>query len=300
MEAKAESSLVFTDTVKLNNGVEMPLIGFGTGVAREVGEDGIYLKRALEKFLQLGGKHIDTARYYGNEKFIGDCLKTLKVDRKELFITSKIWWDRMTFGGALKSVEETLAELQTDYLDLLLLHWPRSDPEKRLETYRAMEKLYDEGKVRALGVSNFYEEALEHLVRNVRVKPAVNQIELHPECFRRSIVEQCKKEDIQIVAYTPIGRNRPSVVGKPILQELAAKHRRTVPQVILKWILSHGIAAVPKSMNDGRIQENLSLKGFELTKEEVEAIDATTNDLKMIDNRELWMGFKYNHETTKE
>lgn len=285
-------SKVFLKNITLNNGVEIPMVGYGTYDANEEEMD-----NCLKKFYEIGGRHIDTARFYGNEKTIGNSIKKLGIDRKTLFITSKVWFDAMGTEETIKSVQDSMADLQTDYLDLVLIHWPMTDKAKRIECYRGLEQLYEQKKIRAIGISNFYDDILTDFLKEIKVRPAVNQIEVNPLCFRKSALEQNAKEGIVLTAYTPLARFKPEVIGNPVIVAIGAKYNKKPTQVILRWLLEHNIVVVPKSSNLDRIQENMEIGDFELTPEEVAKIDASCTDDKLINNNRPMLGFQYNSQT---
>lgn len=262
---------------KLNNGVDMPIIALGT----QKFETQKLANECIGAFYKNGGRRLDTGWVYGNEKQIGDALKTLGIDRKEMFINTKVWTDNMGYSSTIESIRESMDYLQTDYIDLVHIHWPGMDGQARLDTWKAFEELYAKGVVRALGVSNFYEETLLHLMNNTKVKPATNQIEVHPGCFRWSIMGLCKKHGIVVEACSPLALNFGSKVifAEPITAA-AKRLGKSNHQVTLKWLIQHGIAPVPRSEKTNEILMNMDLD-FELTPEEMKAIDAITTDKKL-------------------
>lgn len=288
-----------TKTIKLATGAEMPLIGLGTGIF----QDDQSIKEVLGAFYKNGGRKIDTAacsEYY-NEEQLGRGFKMLGIDRKTLFLNTKIWLDSMTYQGALKSVEKSLKDLQTDYLDLCHIHWPSMDVKGRLETWRAMEDLYAKGVIRALGVSNFYEEHITHLIENSREKPHVNQIEVHPGCYRRSTLDFCSNLGIVVEASSPLAVGNKEVLENPVIVEIAKKHGKSNGQVVLRWLTQHSIVPVPKSLNPGRVAQNVSIFDFELSPEEMARIDANTKDNKICSNySDRLGGMKYDEFSTVE
>lgn len=252
------------DTITLNNGVKMP--GFGLGVYKV--EENIAVD-AVKSALQNGYRSIDTASFYKNEKGVGKGIIQSGVKREDIFVTSKVWNDEQGFEGTLKAFEQSLNRLGLDYLDLYLIHWPVKGKYK--ETWRAMEKLYKEGRVRAIGVSNFHVHHLENLLQDARVKPAINQVELHPHLTQEKLRDYCKKQNIQIEAWSPLKKGR--IFDEPVIKEIATKYEKTPAQVILRWDVQHEIISIPKSTKEERIIENAEIFDFFLTAEEMSEID---------------------------
>lgn len=248
-------------TAVLNSGFSIPMVGLGTYQMR--GEE---CREAVRAALDLGYLHIDTAHIYRNEDVIGDVLKS--YNRSTLFITSKIPPTHQGFEKALEAASHSISQLGVSYLDLLLIHWPGcsglapSDPlnaVRRLETWRALEQLKRQGKVRNIGVSNFLVKHLEPLLKRCTVRPAVNQFEFHPLCQNQDLVQFCKVNGILIEAYSSLARGDRDLFGNPLVQEIAAKHRKTIGQVLLRWGLQQGVVVLPKSIHRERIQSNSEL-----------------------------------------
>ncbi|WP_042222179.1 aldo/keto reductase [Oceanobacillus manasiensis] len=254
------------DTVTLNNGVKMP--GFGLGVYKV--EDGKTVVEAVEAALQHGYRSIDTASYYENEEGVGQAIRDSGIPREDIFVTSKVWNDEQGYHETKQAFERSLQKLGLDYLDLYLIHWPVRD--LYIETWRAMEELYNEGKVRAIGVSNFHQQHLEHLLENAEVKPVVNQVEYHPHLTQTALHSYCKKEAIQLEAWAPLKRGR--LLDDPTLTEIGEKYGKTPAQVILRWNIQHDIITIPKSTKPERIAANANVFDFSLTEEEMHTIDA--------------------------
>ncbi|GAB3794416.1 aldo/keto reductase [Virgibacillus kimchii] len=252
------------DTLTLNNGVKMP--GFGLGVYKV--KDGDVVYQAVEDALETGYRSIDTASFYFNEKGVGRAVKDSRVPREDIFITSKVWNDQQGYEGTLKAFDETLENLQTDYLDLYLIHWPVK--EKYKDTWRAMEKLYKEERVKAIGVSNFHIHHLEHLLDGCDVKPAVNQVEYHPHLTQEKLHAFCKQHGIQLEAWSPLKRGQ--LLDDPLLNEIGRKYNKTAAQVILRWDVQNEVITIPKSITDKRIKENADIFDFSLTAEEMKRI----------------------------
>lgn len=244
----------------LRNGVKMPWLGFGTYKI----EDGTSVVDSVKEAVKAGYRHIDTASFYGNETGIGTAVKESGKGREELFLASKVWNTDQGYESTLKAFEASIKKLGTDYLDLYLIHWPTP---LMHESWRALERLYKEGRVRAIGVSNFTEGHLKALMQEAEVMPMVNQVEFHPLLVQDELREFCKANGIQLEAWSPLMRGRLS--GIPLLEELARKYKKTVSQVVLRWDIQMGIAAIPKSSNPSRIKENADIFDFELSSEDV-------------------------------
>src|SRR5690625_682390 len=254
------------DTVKLNNGVEMP--GFGLGVYKV--DDGDVVYQAVDGALEAGYRSIDTASYYFNEKGVGQAIKDSRVAREDIFITSKVWNDQQGYEGTLQAFEESLENLQTDYLDLYLIHWPVKD--KFTDTWRAMEKLYKDERVRAIGVSNFHVHHLKKLFAESTVMPAIDQVEYHPHLTQEELHDFCKLEGIQLEAWSPLKRGQ--LLDEPVLNEIGQKYNKTAAPVILRWDIQNEVITIPKTITDKRIAENADVFDFFLTENEMKQIQA--------------------------
>ncbi len=263
-----------TDCFVLSNGVKIPCVGFGTWQS----PDGDVAANAVRTALEVGYRHIDTAAVYGNERSVGRGIRESGVKREEIFVTSKLWNTEHGYESTLQAFERTLDDLQLDYLDLYLIHWPCPAPfrsewrERSLATWRAMEKLYRDGKIRAIGLSNFLVPYLTHILEHCEVRPAINQIELHPGCLQDDTVALCRKENILVEAWSPLGTGK--VLELEPLQALAAKYNRSVAQVCIRWILQKEILPLPKSVTPSRIAENAQVFDFALSEEDCAIIDA--------------------------
>lgn len=252
------------DRIALHNGVAMPRLGLGVYLA----EDGKEVENAVAAALQAGYRSVDTAAVYGNETGVGNALHKSGVPRQELFITTKVWNSDQGYESTLRAFEESRRRLRLENIDLYLIHWPVEG--KYLETWRALEKLYREGDVRAIGVSNFQQHHLETLLASCAVSPLVNQIELHPLLTQEPLRLFCGAQNIRIESWRPLLKGR---LDYPLLQELARKHQKTAAQIVIRWHLQHDFIVIPKSVHAERIRENGAVFDFTLSDEEMAAID---------------------------
>ena len=254
----------------LNNGVEMPW--FGLGVFKV--EEGPELVEAVKSAIKAGYRSIDTAAIYGNEKAVGEGIRAgieaTGIAREELFITSKVWNADQGYETTIAAYEESLKKLGLDYLDLYLVHWPSEGKYK--DTWRALETLYKEKRVRAIGVSNFQIHHLQDVMKDAEIKPMINQVEYHPRLTQKELQAFCKEQGIQMEAWSPLMQGQ--LLDNETLQEIAEKHGKTTAQVILRWDLQNGVITIPKSTKEHRIITNADVFNFELTKEDMEKIDA--------------------------
>ncbi len=250
----------------LSNGVKIPQLGYGV---YQVTKD--ECERCVLDALKVGYRHIDTAQSYFNEEEVGNAITKSGIPREELFITTKVWIEHYGYEQTKKSVMESLKKLQTDYIDLMLLHQPFSD---YYGAWRALEDLYTQGKLKAIGISNFYPDRMIDICSFSRIKPMVNQIETHP--FNQQIEAQkwLEKYGVQIEAWAPLAECRDNLLENPTLNEIAEKYNKTVAQVILRWELQRGIVIIPKSTHIERMEENFNIFDFELSSEDMEAIKA--------------------------
>lgn len=221
--------------------------------------------------IEAGYRHIDSARYYENEEQVGRAVRECGVPREELFVTSKIYHPDFGYESTLRCFEESHQKFGLEYIDLYLIHSPLSGKERRLDTWRALIKKRDEGKVRSIGVSNYNVRHIEEILEAGLGLPVVNQIELHPYCQQRPIVEYCRKKGIIVQAYCPLIRG---AFNDPVFEAVAAKYNKTIPQVLIRWSLQHGFSPLPKSSNPDRIRENAAVYDFEISAEDMAQIDA--------------------------
>ena len=255
-------------TFTLNNGVSIPCVGYGT--YKVTGDTAVDI---VKMALSAGYRHLDTARMYGNEKEIGQAIKQSAVPRKELFLTTKVWRADLSYDDVMRSVEGSLQDLDMDYLDLCLLHWPMPETErdqwqkKDLDAWRALEKLYAEKTLRAIGVSNFLPHHLMPLLSAADVKPMVNQLEYHVGYCQQYAVAYSQQQDILVEAWRPLGRT--AVLEEPLVLELAQKYDKTPAQICLRFALENNVLPLPKSSSIERMQSNLDVFDFSITKEDL-------------------------------
>lgn len=250
----------------LYNGVKMPQLGYGVyQVTKKECE------QCVADALEVGYRLLDTAQAYFNEEQVGSAIAKSGIEREEIFLTTKVWLEHYGYEQAKKSVLESMEKLQTGYLDLILLHQPFSD---YYGAYRALEDLYEEGKVRAIGVSNFYPDRLVDIVSFAKIKPMVNQVEVHPFHQQKLAKEYMDKYQVKMEAWAPFGEGRGGLFTNPVLEEIAEKYGKTTAQVMLRWNLQRGVIVIPKSVHKERMVENFQVFDFALTQEDMEQIAA--------------------------
>jgi methylglyoxal/glyoxal reductase len=257
------------DTTILHNGVKMPWLGIGVFKV----EEGPELVHAVKTAIKHGYRSVDTAAIYGNEVGVGqgirEGMKEAGISREDLFVTSKVWNTDLGYESTLAAYETSLNKLGLEYLDLYLIHWPVEGKYK--DAWRALETLYKEGRVKAIGVSNFQIHHLEDLMQDAEIKPMVNQVEYHPRLTQKELQSFCQKHGIQLEAWSPLMQGQ--LLDNEVLQEIANKYNKSVAQVILRWDLQNGVVTIPKTTKEHRIIENASIFDFELTEEDMERID---------------------------
>lgn len=252
--------------VTLSNGVKMPKLGYGV---YQVTKD--ECERCVSDALKVGYRHIDTAQSYFNEEEVGNAIKKSGIPREELFITTKVWIEHYGYEECRKSVIESMRKLQLDYIDLVLLHQPFAD---YYGAWRALEEMYAEGKLRAIGVSNFNPDRLVDICSFSRIKPMVNQVETHPHNQQKAAHEWMNKYGVVHEAWAPFGEGRGGLFTDPVLEKIAAKYGKTTAQVMLRWHIQRGIVVIPKSTHIERMKENFDVFGFTLSDEDMQAIAA--------------------------
>lgn len=272
------------EQVTLYNGVKMPIVGYGVyQVSKEECE------RCVMDALSVGYRSIDTAQSYFNEEQVGNALVKSGIPRKDIFLTTKVWVEHYGYDEAKKSVLESMRKLQTEYLDLVLLHQPFSD---YYGAYRALEDLYNAGKLRAIGVSNFYPDRLVDIASFSRVKPMVNQVETHPFNQQVDAKKWADKYGIQLEAWAPFGEGRGGLFENPVLVQIAEKYNKTTAQIILRWHIQRGVVVIPKSTHKARMEENLQVFDFVLEPEDI-------NQISALDKKQSSF-FSHNDPTTVE
>ncbi len=250
----------------LNSGQKIPVLGFGTYRLTDPQQ----VIQAIKTAIDTGYRHFDTADIYGNHRQLAKAFKQIDIPREDLFITSKIWNSDHGYNNVFRVYDRILNELETDYLDLFLIHWPGVS-RTYLETWQAMIELYQKGKVRSIGVSNFLVSHLQDLIKHFDILPAVNQIELHPYMMDNQLIKFCYQNQIAVEAWSPIAKGQ--VASDPVLTKIGEKYNKTPVQITLRWHIQHGFIAIPKSATPERIRENFDIWDFELTEEEMKQID---------------------------
>lgn len=261
------------DAFKLRNGVEIPCVGFGTYLT----PDGDTCVNSVKEALLAGYRHIDTAEFYANEESVGKALAESGISRDEVFVTTKLWNTNQGYDSALRHFDMSVKKLGLDTVDLYLIHWPMAKdfvadyPKTLLDTWRAFERLYEEGRVRAIGVCNCLKHHLKVIIDNSKVAPMVNQIEFHAGLVQKEAEEFSKQNGVVVEAWAPLCRGR--AFGNPVLESIAAKHGKTQAQVLVRWCLDKGVLPLPKSVTPSRIRENINVFDFALSADEIAAIE---------------------------
>ncbi len=261
--------------LKDGNDHRIPVLGFGTYKLN--GDEGI---KAIETALDIGYRHIDTAEAYNNQAEVSQAIKNSSLDRKDLFITSKVSYEHLHYSDVMKACEDTLQELNTDYLDLYLIHWPN----KKIpieETMRALSKLKTDGKILNIGVSNFTIKHLEELKTVTNDKVVLNQVEFHPYLYQKDLYDYCNDNNISLTAYSPIARG--GVFGNPVIAEIGKKYNKNEAQITLKWMIQKDIIVIPRSSNAAHIKSNFDIFDFELNTDEISRIDNIDKQERLID-----------------
>lgn len=261
-----------SSTRTLHNGVKMPIMGLGVWKV----DNGEEASNAVKWALQAGYRMIDTAAAYKNEEGVGHGIKASGVAREEIFVTTKVWNSDQGYEKTLKAYDDSLQRLNLDYVDLYLIHWPVAG--QFVDTWRAMEQLYKEGRVRAIGVCNFHQHHLEELMKTAEIKPMVNQIELHPQLTQEPLRSYCREQEIEVEAWSPLGQGK--LLQDPVLVGIGERYQKTAAQVILRWDIQKQIITIPKSVNHDRILQNADIFDFELSSEELAKIDALNKNAR--------------------
>lgn len=263
---------------KMNNGIEIPSIGYGTYQIRQKSE----IENGIKTAYSCGYRLFDTAVMYNNEQLIGQSIKKLKLPRNDLFLTTKIIPQDMTYEKAKQSIDKSLKKLNTDYIDLVLIHWPGvTNPQQRIDVWKALEEAVGQGKVKSIGLSNFLKKHIEQILNNCKIKPVINQIECHPLYYDKETIDYCKSQNIIVEAYCPLAEFHKNLIQNKQIVEIAKNLGKSVPQVIIRWHLQHQIIPLPKSVHSNYIKENYDLDGFALSEEQMKIIDGLNTNFKI-------------------
>jgi len=257
-----------TTTKELNNGVSMPVIGLGTYQLSDTA-----VESAVESALSAGYRRIDTAKFYQNEREIGDAIKASGIPRKEIFITTKLW--PTNFINAEWALEESLDKLQTDYVDLYLIHWPFVG---KMRAWKALEACYADGRIRAIGVSNYSTKNVDDLLKSSQIMPAINQVEFSPFFYKKDLLNHCAAKGITLEAYSPLTRGKK--LHDPIITAVAEQYGKSPSQIMIRWALEHGLTAVPKASSPEHIAENINVFDFSISPDDMAALDALNNNFR--------------------
>lgn len=259
--------------IVLSNGLKIPEIGFGVYLS----QDGQQTVDAVKWALEAGYRHIDTAYIYQNEESVGRAIRESGVPREEIFVTTKLWNSFIREGKVMDNFNESLRRLQLDYVDLYLIHWPA---EGRNEAWGIMEDLYAQGKVKAIGVSNFQQHHYEELMQTAKIKPMINQIESNPTFTNDALIQFCQQEGIVVEAWSPLGGNGAALLANDTLVSIGKKYNKSAAQVVIRWNIQKGVVVLPKSVTKSRIEQNYDVYDFELSAEDMAAITALNTNVR--------------------
>ena len=253
------------DRVKLNNGTEMPWLGYGVFKIR----DGELVENAVKQALEIGYRSVDTASLYGNERGVGKAIRESGIPREQIFLTTKLWNDDLRKKRTIAAFEESMERLGLEYVDLYLIHWPVEGCYE--ESWQEMQKIYESGRAKAIGVSNFQIQHLKDILSSGKVVPAVNQIEFHPFLLQSDLLQFCSENGIRAEAWSPLMQGQ--IVSNPVVMKIAEKYGKTPAQITLRWDIQHGVVTIPKSKTPERIAENADIFDFELSAEDMQTLD---------------------------
>lgn len=262
------------DNITLSNGTIIPVIGFGTYKLKDEKE----IDNSIKIAVNSGYTFIDTAYFYENESFIGDTLRRSNINRKNIIIATKVWPSDFGYDKTMYSIERSLKSLNTDYLDILYLHWPGDDMQS---SWKAFEKMYDEKVVKNLAIANFLPKHYEIIVKNANIKPVINQVEIHPYKQMKELIEYYKQQYVQIISWSPIARADKNLFLEKILLELSEKYQKSIAQIILRWHIQKGLVVIPKTKTEQRIVENIDIFNFELDEKEMNEIEKLDKNLSV-------------------
>lgn len=260
----------------LNNGVEIPQLGLGVWQTK----DGQEVIDSIHAAVDNGYRLIDTAAIYGNEEGVGEAIRTASIPREELFITTKLWNSDQGYDATLQAFDKSMERLGLEYVDMYLIHWPVPKLDKYIDTWKALETIYKQGRAKAIGVCNFNVDHLEKLLAASEIKPAVNQIELHPRLQQRELRDYCDANGIRIESWSPIGGTGGDLLDDPTLAIIADKHHKSTAQIVLRWHIQLGLIVIPKSVHAERIQQNADVFDFELDNDDMAKISALNTDTR--------------------
>lgn len=259
----------------LNNGVKIPAVG--VGVFRV--EDHKVAYDMIRTALKVGYRHIDTAMIYGNEDAVGKAIKDSGIDRKDIFLTTKLWNDDQRSGKVQEAIDKSLERLGMDYVDLYLVHWPVKGT--YVSVWKKMEEVYKSGKAKAIGVSNYNPHHLDDLLKEAEIIPVVNQIECYPYFSQEDVIAYCLKKDIRPEAWGPLGAGQSDILSNPVIAKIADEHQKTPAQIVLKWNVERGVVVIPKSVHEKRLMENINIFDFSLSEEEMKQINALNKNKRL-------------------
>lgn len=265
--------MTIDSAVKLNNNLEIPRLGFGVYLSKP----GKETFNAVAWALETGYRHIDTARAYKNEGDVGKAIKESNIKREEVFVTTKLWNQDQGYESALRAFDMSLEELGFEYIDLYLIHWPLED--KRKDSWRALEKIYDEGRARAIGVSNYTIRHLKEMDNYANIKPVINQVEFHPFLYQEDLHEYCKLKNVWLEAYSPLARAER--LDDPTINEMARKYSKSAAQIMIRWSLQHDLIVIPKTVHNERIKENAEVFNFEISDVDMERLNSLNEEFRV-------------------